>query len=168
MHQTEHLHSRHQRRDLLDHNQRELAELMATLNPPATVPDGAWHGTLTAIAGLQHLPRPLRGLVGLLLDTPVNPWRGKTFAGTTGSNLWLPGFGARFAHYRIERRDSPVDGKPVIWLSYDVPENPRWLRPIRGEARQLNDGLLLCRMNWQAGNGLVPLLYFTLTGPGRD
>lgn len=168
MHQIEQLHPRHQRRDLLDHDQRELAQLMATLAPPTAAPAGSWHGTLMAIGGLQRLPRFLRTAINLLLDTPVNPWRGKTFAADTGSNLWLPGFGARFAHYRIEHRDSPVDDQPVVWLDYDVPENPRWLRPIRGEARQLRTGQLLCRMNWQTGKGLVPLLYFTLTEPARD
>lgn len=167
MQHTDSIHPRLARRALLDHDQPELAELMATLAPPAGEPAGAWHGTLMAISGLQHLPRPLRGLLSRLLDTPVNPWRGKTFAERSGSNLWLPGFGARFAHYRIERRDSPVDGQPVIWLDYDVAENPRWLRGIRGEARQLHDGVLLCRMNWQTRDGLVPLLYFTLTEQTR-
>lgn len=163
MHQIDSIHPRHRRRDLLDHNQTELAELLATLPTPPGDPAGRWHGTLMAIGGLQHLPRVLRSAVNLLLDTPVNPWRGKSFQGDTGSNLWLPGFGARFAHYRIEHRGSPVDGQPVIWLDYDVAENPAWLRPIRGEARQLREGILLCRMNWQTRRHLVPLLYFTLT-----
>ena len=154
------------RETLLDHDQGELADLFETLPLPERTPEGAWHGTLMAITGLERLPRALRSGLARVLDTPVNPWRGKTFDGDQGSNLWLPGLARRFAHYRVERRDSPVDGRPVLWLDYDQPDNPAPVRGIRGEARRLRTGLLLCRMNWQGRNGeLHTLLYFTLTEP---
>lgn len=156
------------RETLLDHDQGELTDLFETLPVPTSPPEGAWHGTLMAITGLERLPRGLRAALARILDTPVNPWRGKTFDGNRGSNLWLPGVGARFAHYRVQACDSPVDGRPVFWLDYNQPENPRMLRGIRGEARRLRDGLLLCRMNWRDRAGeLHTLLYFTLSEPAH-
>jgi hypothetical protein len=43
-----------------------------------------------------------------------------------------------------------------------VPENLALLRRIRGEARQLSDGVVLCRMNWKTRAGVYRVLYFTL------
>jgi hypothetical protein len=140
----------------------ELARLFATL-PAGQPPEGALRGKLMAVRGLDRLPRGLAGLLYRLLALPLNPWRGKRFASTQGSNLWFALGGLRFAHFSIEQRPGS-DGNACHWLDYSLASNPGLLRPIRGEARQMQPGLWLCRMQWQREDGLVPVLWFTLQG----
>lgn len=150
--------------DLLGQTQEELDRLFALLPPVSIEQAGGVHrGTLMAILGLNWLPRPLARGLYRLLALPINPWRGKSFESGTGANRWFTAHGPSFGRYRVETRDSPVDGQPSLWLDYDVPENIGLLRPIRGEARLLGDGLVLARMNWQGKAGLHRVLYFTLT-----
>lgn len=141
-------------------HQRELDQLFNTL-PPVRLGslNGTFRGRLLGISGINALPRFLRGLVYLVLQTPLNPWRGKTFAEGAGSNVWLNLKGQlRFAHYKVES-----DGETGIdFLNYDIESNWKPLRGIRGEARQLNDQLVLARMNYQLGDKTVRVLYFTL------
>lgn len=149
--------------DLARLRQSELAELLAGL--PAATPDAlsghTWRGRALAPLGLEKAPRPLLGSLCGLLATPINPWRGKRFDGVTGVNAWLGG-AFTLGAYRLEERPSPVDGRPVLWLDYDLPANPALLRAIRGEARVLADGVFLCRMNWRTATGFATVLYFTL------
>ncbi|MDD3764268.1 MAG: hypothetical protein PHP86_13350 [Nevskiales bacterium] len=153
--------------DLLGQRQAELDELFATLAPvSAAQADGYWRGTLMAILGFGWLPRPLARLWYRLLRTPLNPWRGKSFAQGGGANRWFGVRGPAFGRFKLRETHSPIDGQPVLWLDYDIPENPRFLRPIRGEARMLGNGLVLARMNWQTRRGLHRVLYFTLTPAG--
>lgn len=138
----------------------ELARLYATL-PAGPAPLGALRGQLMAIRGVDRLPRPLAGLLYRLLALPLNPWRGKYLEPHTGSNLWLAGDRLRFGHFSVTQQ-AGGDGYPCHWLDYNNVTNPRLLRAIRGEARQLQPGLWLCRMQWQTRDGLAALLWFTL------
>lgn len=140
----------------------ELARLFATL-PAGQPPEGALQGKLMAVRGLERMPRGLASLLYRLLALPINPWRGKCFSATQGSNLWFALGGLRFAHFSIDLRPGS-DGNESYWLDYCLDSNPRLLRRIRGEARQMQAGLWLCRMHWQGDNGLVPVLWFTLQG----
>lgn len=150
--------------DLLRQRQSELDDLFAMLPAPtAADAEGYWHGTVFAVRGLDWLPRPLARGLYRLLSTPVNPWRGKSFAQGGGANRWFTAHGPGFAGYRVTVGNSPVDGKPALLLDYDIPDNLALLRPIRGEGRVIGDGLVLARMNWQGANGLHRVLYFTLT-----
>jgi len=149
--------------ELLRQSQAELDALFALLPAPdAAGVGGCWRGTLMAIRGLGWLPRGLAAGTYRLLATPLNPWRGKDFSGQAGANRWFGLPGLAFAGYRVRSMRSPVDGLPVVWLDYDLADNPAPLRGIRGEARQLGDNLLLCRMHWQGRAGLHRVLYFTL------
>ena len=141
-------------------HQCELDQLFDTL--PAVrlgALNGTFRGRLLGISGINALPRPLRGLVYLVLQTPLNPWRGKTFAAGAGSNVWLSLKGPlRFAHYKVESdAETGID-----YLNYDIATNWKPLRGIRGEARQLNDQRVLARMNYQMGDRTLRVLYFTL------
>lgn len=150
-------------RPLLLQRQHELDELFSLL--PAPAPEavrGAWKGRLMALRGLDRLPRPLGALLYGALALPLNPWQGKYLDPAGGSNRWLHPRGLDFGRFRVSAATSPVDGLPVLWLDYDLPGNPAPLRHIRGEARQLDAGRLLARMNWQGRNGLTRVLYFTL------
>jgi hypothetical protein len=145
---------------LSDWRASELAALFATL-PPGPSPSGHVRGRLLAITGLQRLPRALnRGLYAVLASV-VNPWRGKSFNGSRGSNHWFWLRGPALGHYHISQQPGS-DGGASWWLTYDTPDNPALLRPIRGEARQLQPGRWLCRMLWQGRGQPVTLLWFTL------
>lgn len=152
----------HTHLDLIDWRDAELSELFSTL-PAGDLPNGHLHGRLFAVRGLGALPRPLAGVLYRLLSTPINPWRGKSFHGSQGSNhlLWLQG--PALGHYRIGRQTG-MDGQPSLWLDYNLDRNPALLRHIRGEARQLRTGQWLCRMLWQGNQTQTTLLWFTLQG----
>ncbi len=151
--------------ELLRSRQHELDALFELLPVPAHA-DGVWRGTLMAIRGLDWLPRPVANLLYRVLALPIDPWRGKSFADGRGANRWFTLPGAAFGVYTVRVKDSPVDGKPSVWLDYNLQENLAPLRGIRGEARALGDDLLLCRMNWQGSNTLHRVLYFTLARHG--
>lgn len=78
----------------------------------------------------------------------VFPWAGKTFEASDaaagkginrirllGTRTWFP------FDTRIE--PSAIDGKPCIFLDYDKPENPRFIRLIRDELREVSPGLFM-------------------------
>lgn len=149
--------------DLACLRQNELAELFAGL-PAATaeaLSGHTWRGRALAPLLLENAPRPLLGMACRVLATPLNPWLGKRFDGTTGVNAWLGG-SFSLGRYGCESRLSPVDGQPVLWLDYNLPENPALLRGIRGEVRVLDSRGFLARMNWQTATGFATVLYFTL------
>lgn len=142
--------------ELYRYSQRELGDLFETL-PSVKLQelDGVYRGRLMAIAGLGILPRWLRAILYRFLETIINPWRGKRFADGKGSNIWfLPSGKIGWGHYRVEA-DHQI-------LNYDVSENSGLLRPIRGEARRLNNNVALARMNYLTQSGCFRVLYFTL------
>jgi hypothetical protein len=142
--------------EIYRYSQRELDDLFATL-PALDLQqlNGVYRGRLLAIAGLGILPRSLRAVLYRLLETIINPWRGKKFAAGKGSNIWfLPSGKLGWGHYRVEAENQI--------LNYDVSENPALLRPIRGEACQLNNDVALARMNYLTKSGCFRVLYFTL------
>lgn len=158
--------TRHQEQSLFDMRQGELEELFSSL-PSQPLPEQALSGRLFAVSGLGWLPRPgKRGLYNLLAS-PLNPWKGKRFSGPHGANLWFGLDGAAFGRYRVEERLSD-DGNPCVQFNYNVEENPKVLRAIRGEARHLQPGLWLCRMLWSHGQQKSVLLWFTLSTDAHE
>lgn len=150
-------------RVLMRMRQSELDELFAQLPSPSPDDlDGAWQGRLMAITGLGFLPRALATGLWHVLGWPVNPWRGKAFHQGLGANQWFGAPGLSFGRYAVQAGVAQPDRQPCLHLNYNLPDNPFWLRPIRGEARQCGRGRLLCRMNWQSRRGLHRVLYFTL------
>lgn len=134
--------------------------------PPATLAELQGHkrGRVLAVSGLDWVPGVARSaLFALVNELPL--WRGQHFEGEFGSNAWLlPGPGLPFARYLV--REAPaVDGSgPTIRLDYDVRANPRPLRRIVGELRQLDEGLFLARTQYLWGERVIKVLYFTLEG----
>ena len=121
------------------------------------------HLAAFAILGLGMLPRFVASGFYRLMGAPIlNPWRGKSFSNGAGANNWFGVKGLAFGRYTVSNGVSEVDGLPALMLNYDVPENLALLRRIRGEARQLSDGVVLGRMNWKTRAGLYRVLYFTL------
>lgn len=145
---------------LLRLSQVELDQLFNTLAPVAISElNGSFRGRLMGVSGLGLLPRVLRAWLYALLQTQLNPWRGKCFANGDGSNLWLSAKSQkRFAHYVVDRDAS--SGQE--FLNYDIATNWKPVRSIRGEVRWLNDSVLLARMNYRTARKTVRVLYFTL------
>jgi hypothetical protein len=150
-------------RDLARLRRADLAALFASLAPPTAPLAGPYRGRLLSIAGLDGLPDPLRIAVHRLANSPLSPWSGKTFAGEGGANLW---FGLHrnlcYGHFRVGAGPA-LDGVGAVQrFDYDTPENPRLLRPIVGEARELAPRRLLARMQYRRRSSFYTLLYFTL------
>lgn len=144
------------------HSYAELNELFGNLRPPSTAPEGRLRGHVTTLMGTSWMPRFVRRFLAVFLGA-ILPWSAKEFLGAFGSNIWfgVP-HGARWLHYAISEQ-AGTDGKPVIWLTYDIDRNWSLLRSIRGEARSLAPGVLLCRMQWKTRKGYFTVMYFTLS-----
>lgn len=149
---------------LIQLHQDELDTLFEALEPAsADQLCGALEGKLLAVAGLDVLPEPLRGILHLVANSAVSPWKGKYFEAGRGANLWLGLDGGRhYGHFKTVLAPSMRGEGDVLQFNYDVMENPGLLRKIRGEARVLGPGLYLARMNYLTGSGHTTLLYFTL------
>lgn len=145
---------------LFKYSQQELDNLFDTL-PLIDFEklEGVYRGRLFAIIGLGLLPRLLRRVIYTVLQTLVNPWKGKSFKNLEGANVW---FGLsrqyRFGYYNV----IPAKDDESGYLNYDVDKNMGLLRPVRGEARQLDGGKVLARMNYVTKNKTYRVLYFTL------
>lgn len=137
----------------------QLAARFDSLPRPVEAPLGVLRGEAVSLAGVERLPRGARQTLMRVLARVIAPlWRGKRIADDRGSNLWLP-IGSPISFARFAVRHDP-DG--ALRLDYDVPDNPRALRRIVGELRELAPGLYLGRMDVSAGGGLHAALYFTL------
>lgn len=141
----------------------ELKELFSTLQPQLIETDTRLAGHITTLCGTSWMPRFLRRLLVWVLNL-IFPWSGKGFFEEGGSNLWFGvKNGPRFGHYDVSIQAEGTDGKPVVWLNYDVKRNWPILRRIRGEARLLGPGIQLCRMLWKTRRGYFTVMYFTLS-----
>lgn len=140
----------------------QLDELFTTLEPAVLEQlQGHKRGRMLAMTGLDWVPAPLRHA---LLNR--GPWRGEQIDGEFGANAWLSSRRSlEFARY-IVREAPSIDGSgPVLRLDYDVAKNPRPLRGLFGELRQLGPGLFLARLYYRRGRGdgrVLPISYFTL------
>lgn len=162
--QAIHSHSYNHSR-LYKYSQGELDELFEKL-PTANLEslEGNYFGRLFAVIGLGFLPRWVRICLYNLLPW-LNPWRGKFFNDNKGANVWLrlPSQ-LHFGFYTVV----PEQNGQEAFLNYDIDRNPSSLRPVRGEARQLDDSLVLARMNYETRNKSWRVLYFTLEKRERE
>jgi len=143
-----------------------LGELYARGTTPARlgVLEGHPRGRMLAVRTLDHgLPgRVLRQLAG----AGAFPWGGKSFAGNgeTGTGLnrvHLLGRHQLFP-FLTSIRPSAVDGAPCVVLDYDLPDNPRLIRAIHDEIREIEPGLFLGPAMWKAAAGPRLVLWFAL------
>lgn len=107
--------------------------------------NGAPEGRMLALVGPLGRPGPRRRLAGLARAEHF-PWYGKSFqadSATEGEGInRVVLLGDK---YRFETRVAPsaIDGAPCIFLDYDLPENPFFIRAIRDELRQVGPGLYI-------------------------
>lgn len=107
--------------------------------------DGAPEGRMLALVGPLGRPGPRQTLANLARAERF-PWKGKSFradSATQGEGInRVVLLGDK---YRFETRVDPsaIDGSPCIFLDYDLPENPFFIRAIRDELRQVGPDLYL-------------------------
>jgi hypothetical protein len=144
----------------------QLGRLYAQGTTPARlgVLEGHPRGRMLAVRALDHgvSGRLLRGIAG----AAGFPWGGKSFAGNgetgTGVNrVHLLGRHQLFP-FLTSVRPSALDGAPCITLDYDLPDNPRLIRAIHDEIREVDAGLFLGPAMWKADGGPKLVLWFAL------
>jgi hypothetical protein len=132
----------------------KLGELYARGTTPARlgVLEGHPRGRMLSVRTLDHgLPgRVLRQLAG----ASAFPWGGKSFAGNGGRHQLFP--------FMTSIRPSALDGAPCVVLDYDLPDNPRLIRAIHDEIREIEPGLFLGPAMWKAATGPKLVLWLAL------
>lgn len=107
--------------------------------------DGEPAGRMLALVGPLGRPLLRRGLARLA-GASLFPWRGKSFHSAGGqrgegiNRVVLLGDKYRFLT-RVE--PSAIDADPCVFLDYDLPDNPFFIRAIRDELREVGPGLFL-------------------------
>ncbi len=95
------------------------------------------------------------------VSSPVKiTWAGKKFsaASSTGINIFDDGSGSTSEKYPFTLIDGNHDGKKVLDINYDRPENPFWVRPILDELVQTEKGTYLGKLTLR----VVPSYPFSL------
>ena len=88
------------------------------------------------------------GLIRGFAGSRVFPWAGKSFAASsdaagTGINRVRLAGARRWFPFTTRVEPSAIDGAPCILLDYDLDLNPKPIRMIRDELRELRPGLFL-------------------------
>jgi hypothetical protein len=151
---------------------RELLDLYSRNTAPSdlTVLDGDLRGRALAIRGTRH------GLAfvafAALGRSPKFPWEGKTLTarsanqGVGVNRIRLPGLG-RQQLFRFSTTFDPskVDGKPCVFIDYDNPDNPSFVRSVRDELREVSPGLYLGPVFLKHSRSATLLAWFGLQSP---
>jgi hypothetical protein len=118
--------------------------------------DGSPVCRMLAVRGLDR--GPVSSALRTFARASFFPWAGKSFqassddAGTGVNRVRLAGTRRWFPfHTRIE--PSSIDGEPCVLLDYDDPVNPRPIRMIRDELREVSPGLFLGPALLDTGKG---------------
>lgn len=147
----------------------QLASLYAAGRPPQLgVLAGHARGRLLSVPALHAVP-----VVGATLDRlliraaslRLNPWRGKIFAApdehhrTSGNNDVL---GRALLPFDAHVEKSAIDHAPTLVIRYARPDNPRPVRPVVDELREVARGLWLGPSFVRGPNGPKILLWFAV------
>ena len=127
--------------------------------PAISALDGAPPGRMLTVVGALGW-RGMRPRIAAFARSSVFPWGGKSFqsySATTGRGInRVALLGEKFPFdTRVEA--SAIDGKDCIFLDYDKPSNPWFIRAIRDELREVSPGLFLGPAMW-APRGKTPRL----------
>ena len=154
---------------LSEHSVAELNTLYSQATMPVNMSalDGRPKGRMLAIKGTDRIP--FADLIRMISKASLFPWGGKSFqsankkegSGINRINLtllqrnWFP--------FNTAIESSAIDGKPCIYLDYDLPGNPWFIRRIRDELREVSPGLFLGPAMWkEAEGGAALLLWFAI------
>lgn len=147
----------------------ELDALYRAASVPATIraADGPLVGRLLAVRGLPGaLAAPLRRWAA----APSFVWEGKTFQagsdthGRGDNRVFVPGVLGRQRLFPFATSFGPsaIDGRPSLLLDYDLDENPRYIRRIHDEIREVSPGVFLGPAMWKGARGKALVLWFAL------
>jgi len=150
--------------DLSERSVSELNDLYLQATMPANMSalDGRPKGRMLAIRGVDKTP--LAGLIRMFSKASLFPWGGKSFQSTNkkeGSGInrinltllqrnWFP--------FNTVVESSAIDGKPCIYLDYDLAGNPWFIQRVRDELREVSPGLFLGPAMWKEKSGDATLL----------
>jgi hypothetical protein len=151
--------------DLQRKDSRALAEIYSSGRvTDVSALSGYPQGRMLAVRGLDRAP--VMQWVNTLATTAFFPWEGKSFKGSanagTGINrVHLFGRHQLFP-FLTAVGPSALDGMPAIILNYDLRENPRLIRRIHDEVREVSPGVYLGPAMWKTAGGKAHLLWFAL------
>lgn len=150
-------------------NTDELDALYRKGTVPAKVDvlNGSPEGRMLAVKGVDKTP--LFGVVTSFAKSAFFPWGGKNFQAISD----MQGEGINRINLLVSRQQwypfkilvvrSMLDGKGCIYLDYDLPQNPWFIRKIRDELREVSPGLFLGPAMWKDNHGGASvLLWFAL------
>jgi hypothetical protein len=125
--------------------------------------DGSPVCRMLAVRGLDA--GPAFELIRRFAKSEVFPWAGKSFAAKddgegaginrvrlAGTRRWFP--------FQTRVEPSAIDGAPCILLDYDLDANPKPIRMIRDELREVAPGLFLGPAMLDTGKGDPRLVVF--------
>ncbi|MCB9561682.1 MAG: hypothetical protein H6708_14860 [Kofleriaceae bacterium] len=125
--------------------------------------DGSPRCRMLAVRGLDH--GAAGGAIRGLAAARFFPWAGKSFeargddAGTGINRVRLAGT-RRWFPFETRVEASAIDGAPCILLDYDLAANPKPIRMIRDELREVAPGLFLGPAMLDTGKGDPRLVLF--------
>src|SRR5688572_2202241 len=143
---------------------RELEAVYRRGTVPASLHalDGSPVCRMLSVRGLTGpIAAALRGFA----RSEAFPWAGKSFAAKddgagTGINRVRLGGTRRWFPFETRVEPSAIDGEPCILLDYDLDANPKPIRMIRDELREVAPGLFLGPAMLDTGKGDPRLVLF--------
>ncbi|MFO0746850.1 MAG: hypothetical protein U1F43_14435 [Myxococcota bacterium] len=155
--------------DLLALDTTTLAALYRDASVPA-VPDlsGDLRGRMLAWEGVRG---PVAAALRALASSAAFPWRGKSFAHDDGAFGQGKNrvFSDKLRLFRFTTRagQSRAGDFDAVQLDYDHAENPRFIRAIKDEVRELRPGLWLGQawLQWSPAAAPRLVLWFGLEKP---
>lgn len=125
--------------------------------------DGSPVCRMLAIRGIDQ--GPIASVIRGFAAASFFPWAGKSFEARsdgegTGINRIRLGGGQRWFPFQTRVEPSAIDGAPCILLDYDHAPNPKPIRMIRDELREVAPGLFLGPAMLDTGKGDPKLILF--------
>ncbi|MEQ1571147.1 MAG: hypothetical protein ABMA64_36290 [Myxococcota bacterium] len=132
--------------------------------------DGPLVGRMLAV----RWTRPLAPALRWLAASRRFVWAGKTWRAATDQSgaginrVYVPALLGRQDLFPFATGFGPsrLDGRPTVFLDYDLPANPWWIRHIHDEVREVAPGLFLGPAMWKHGAGAAAVLWFALDTRG--
>jgi len=153
----------------------ELLKLYARATVPSDMRalDGELRGRMLAVRVTEL--GPFHQLFAALGAWQHFPWEGKNLKATsategTGINrVKIPGMDREeLFHFKTLFDPSALDGKPCVFIDYDIEGNPAYIRPLRDEVRQVSPGLFFGPVLIRHRKEMTQLLWFAIQVPGKQ
>jgi hypothetical protein len=139
----------------------------ATVSSTMRAADGPLVGRMLAV---RRLPGALAGPLRRWAAAPSFVWEGKTFQAASDTHgmghnrVRVPGVLGRQNLFPFATSFGPsaIDGAPALILDYDLGVNPRYIRHIHDEIREVSPGVFLGPAMWKTARDKVLVLWFAL------